>query len=97
MKDFYVYILKCADGSFYTGQTDDLEKRIAEHQEGKIQCFTMAKLPVLLVYQANFVTKEEAISAERQIKGWRRAKKQALINKNWDLLRILAKTSQSDK
>jgi len=57
----------------------------------------MAKLPVLLVYQANFVTREEAISAERQIKGWRRAKKQALINKNWDLLRILAKTSQSDK
>jgi len=97
MKNFYVYILKCADGSFYTGHTDDIEKRITEHQNGKIPCFTTAKLPVSLVYQANFVTRDEAIFAERQIKGWRRAKKQALIDKNWDLLRILAKTSQSDK
>jgi len=81
---FYVYILKCKDGSFYTGHTDDLEKRMNEHHEGCACSYTSSRLPVSLVYSQNFPTRLEALISERQIKGWSRKKKEALIRGDWE-------------
>ena len=83
---FYAYILRCADDSFYTGHTDDFEGRIAAHQQGLVEGYTKTRRPVRLEWAQEFETHYEALSAERQIKGWSRAKKQALIDGNWDLL-----------
>jgi len=81
---FYVYILKCSDGSFYTGHTESLEKRLAQHQQAYFSgCYTAKRLPVILVYQASFNTRDEALTIEMQVKGWSRKKKQALINDDW--------------
>ena len=74
MKDFFGYILQCSDGSFYTGHTDDLEKRVYEHQTQLHDCYTSKRLPVDLVFYKNFSSRDEAIAAERQIKGWSRIK-----------------------
>ena len=76
---FYCYILRCADGMYYCGHTESLEKRIGEHQTGLIKGFTSRKLPVKLLWSENFPTRVEALEAERRIKGWSRAKKEALI------------------
>jgi predicted GIY-YIG superfamily endonuclease len=75
---FWAY-MRCADGRFYAGHTDTLEQRIAQHQAGKGSDFTARRLPVMLVWSETFPTREEALAAERQIKGWSRAKKEALI------------------
>jgi predicted GIY-YIG superfamily endonuclease len=88
---FWVYIIKCADGSYYTGHTDDLESRVAMHQRGEIPGYTSRKRPVDLVYSEAFGTREEALSAEMQIKGWSRAKKQALIKGDWNEISLLAR------
>lgn len=73
-------MLQCSDGSYYTGHTDRLEQRVAEHQAGMSpDCYTFRRRPLRLVYQQMFQTRDEAFHAERQIKGWRRDKKQALI------------------
>jgi len=85
-KMYWVYILKCSDGSYYTGSTSNIEKRISEHQNGLIKCYTYSRRPVKLVFSEHFNRAYDAISAERQIKGWRRAKKIALINGDFDLL-----------
>ncbi len=90
MKDFFVYIIRCADGSFYIGHTDDIDKRMAEHKSQKYQCYTKLRLPVELVFCSAFASRDEAIVAERKIKGWSRAKKQALIDKNFELLHELS-------
>ncbi len=90
MKPFYLYILKCSDGSYYTGHTDDLGKRLAEHGEGYCE-YTAKRLPVELVFSDEFTTREDAFGRERQIKGWSRKKKEALIEGNWDKLKKLAK------
>lgn len=82
----YVYILKCADGSYYTGSTSDLEHRLAEHQAGFYRGYTSTRLPVELVWSAEFPTENDAFLIEHQIKGWSRAKKEALIRSNWDEL-----------
>jgi predicted GIY-YIG superfamily endonuclease len=76
---FWVYMLRCSDGSYYTGNTDDLEKRVAEHQTGEISGYTSTRRPVELVFDQEFATREEALSAELQIKGWSRKKKEAMI------------------
>jgi len=76
---FWVYILECSDGSYYTGHTDNLEKRLAEHKQGTLKCYTSSRLPVRLVFCSEFLTRDDAFSRERQIKGWSRQKKQALI------------------
>ncbi len=90
---FWVYILKCADGSYYTGHTDNLEKRIAEHQSDAIPgCHTHKRRPVILTFSQPFVTREEALAAERQIKGWSRAKKEAMIAGNWEEVSRLSKS-----
>lgn len=87
---FWVYILRCADGSYYTGHTDNLEKRIAEHQAGKLQGYTLKRRPVGLVFKEEFPTREEALSSERQIKGWSRKKKEAMIRGDWKEVQRLA-------
>jgi predicted GIY-YIG superfamily endonuclease len=88
---FWVYILRCSDGMYYTGHTDHLEKRVAQHQLGEIPGFTATRLPVALVYSQEFATREEALAAELQIKPWSRKKKEALIRGDWNALKRAAK------
>ena len=80
---FWTYILRCADGSYYTGHTDDLDHRIAQHQSGEIEGYTYTRRPVTLAWSQDFPTRIEALEAERQIKGWTRRKKEALIRGDW--------------
>jgi predicted GIY-YIG superfamily endonuclease len=80
----YVYILQCADGSYYTGSTINLDLRIEQHQTGYFEGYTESRLPVTLVWHAEVSTEDEAFQRERQIKGWSRAKKEALIRGDWD-------------
>ena len=94
---FFVYILKCADGSFYTGHTDNIEKRLFEHQNHEIKCYTSKRLPIELVYVDTFGTRDEALESERQIKGWSRKKKEALIQEDWqELVRLSAIRKNTD-
>jgi predicted GIY-YIG superfamily endonuclease len=95
MKPFWLYILKCSDGSYYLGHTDDLEKHLDQHYEGVPGCYTFKRRPVELVYQCEFETREEALSRELQLKGWTRAKKEALIRGYFDELHRLAKSRPS--
>ena len=87
---FWTYILKCADGSYYTGHTDNLEKRIAEHEAGVFPGYTVNRLPVSLVFSQEYQTREHALAGERQIKGWSRKKKEAMISGDWDEVSRLA-------
>ena len=76
----FVYILRCADGSYYVGSTrKSLEERIAEHNSGLLRGYTMSRRPVTLVWSQEFDRITDAIAMERRIKGWRRDKKEALI------------------
>lgn len=90
---FWVYILRCADGSYYTGHTDDLDKRIGEHQEGLCGGYTASRLPVVLAFSQECSTREEALAAEQQIKGWSRKKKEAMMRGDWAEVSRLAKGS----
>ena len=87
---FWVYILRCSDNSYYTGHTENLDLRIAEHQQGTITCYTSTRLPVCLVFSEAFSSREEALSAEQQIKGWSRKKKEAMMLGNWKEVQCLA-------
>lgn len=84
---FYVYILRCSDGTYYTGHTDDLERRIAQHQTGEIAGYTQDRRPVDLFWSESFETRAEALASELQIKGWSRKKKEALAAGNWAKLK----------
>ena len=96
MKTYYVYILKCSDGSYYTGITNYLEKRIYEHQAGLVsKCYTHNRRPLKCVYSADFNDVGLAIQSEKQIKGWGRKKKEALIKGDYKNLKILAKRPTS--
>jgi putative endonuclease len=75
----YMYILECANGYYYTGSTVDLIKRIQEHQNGEGANFTKDALPVKLVYYEQFCSIKDAFRREKQIQGWSRRKKEALI------------------
>jgi putative endonuclease len=87
----FLYILLCADGSYYVGTTrKELELRVAEHNAGSFGGYTLTRRPVILVYAEHFESIADAIAAERQIKGWSRAKKQALIEGDWNSIRALA-------
>ncbi len=77
----YTYIVQCSDGTYYTGWTNNLEKRIAAHNSGKGAKYTKTRTPVRLVYYEIFETKEEAMSREYGIKQWNRKRKQELIEK----------------
>ena len=92
MRVYWVYILKCSDNSYYTGMTSNLEQRLWDHENRKyLNSYTSTRLPVELVFIATFSEVEMAIDAEKQIKKWSRAKKEALINEKFDLLIALAK------
>lgn len=87
----WLYILRCADGSYYVGTTrDSLETRVAQHQAGTFAGYTR-RLPVALVFHQFFDHVEDAIAAERQIKGWRREKKEALIRGDFAALSALSR------
>jgi predicted GIY-YIG superfamily endonuclease len=86
MNYFYLCILQCSDGSYYVGHTDDIEKRISEHQSGKAHGYTSKRLPVKVAFTELFEDREVAKVAERQIKKWNRKKKEALINGNFEEL-----------
>lgn len=91
---FFAYILRCNDGSYYTGHTEDLEIRMAQHQTGALGGYTAKRLPVVLLWTQDFPTRDEAFDAERQIKGWSRAKKEALIAGDWSRVTELARNRQ---
>jgi putative endonuclease len=88
----WLYILRCADGSYYVGTTrTTLEQRIAEHDSGHFGGYTATRRPVTLVYSEWFDQITDAIAAERQIKGWSRAKKEALIHGDFEALKMVAR------
>ena len=87
---FTVYILRCSDGSYYTGQTDDLGARLEAHEQGDKESYTKGRRPVVLAFSEEFPTRAEALAVERQIKGWARDKKLALIERDWAALTRLA-------
>lgn len=88
---FWVYILKCRDGSYYTGHTDDLERRIGQHHAGSVPGYASERMPLELVWAAEFPTRIEALRQERVVKPWSRKKKEALIAEDWEQLRKLSK------
>ena len=87
----WMYILLCANGQYYTGSTNDLERRLAQHQMGEGANFTRKHLPVKLVYFEEFQLVSDAFYREKQVQGWSRAKKEALINGDKNKLHELAK------
>ena len=91
----WLYILRCADGSYYTGSTNNLPLRLAEHQAGEGSAYTRCRLPVELVYSQEFPSEHEAFLRERQVKGWSRAKKEALIRGDFEALIKLSKARSS--
>jgi putative endonuclease len=91
-KPFWMYILQCADGSFYTGHTDDLDQRIWQHDEAMFpDCYTADKRPLSLFYAEECQTREDAKRREYQVKNWSRAKKMALAKQDWPALNHFAK------
>jgi LAO/AO transport system kinase len=96
MRPFFVYLLRCSDASYYTGQTDDLEARLRQHAVGEIG-YTATRKPVELVWRGEFETRDAALAFERQVKGWSRLKKEALIAGDWDRMRELAQSKSAPK
>ncbi len=86
-----MYILKCANDAYYVGSTKDLELRINEHQNGEGSNYTKKHLPVKLVYYELFLRIDDAYNREKQVQGWSRIKKEALINREYDKLPELSK------
>lgn len=91
----WLYILSCADGSYYTGSTKNLSSRIAQHEAGEGCAYTSSRLPVKLVYSQDFPSEHQAFLRERQVKGWSRAKKEALIRGDFEALVELSKARSS--
>jgi putative endonuclease len=88
----YVYMLRCADGSYYVGSARrGLDRRVSEHNEGVYGGYTSTRRPVTLVWAEHFLNITDAIAVERQIKGWSRAKKEALVRGDYDAIQTLAK------
>jgi LAO/AO transport system kinase len=85
-------MLRCADGSYYLGHTDEIERRVAQHQAGEVEGYTHERRPVELVWTQETATRDEALAAERRLKGWSRAKKEALIARDWARVSELAKS-----
>ncbi|GEE02085.1 hypothetical protein nbrc107696_25310 [Gordonia spumicola] len=86
----YLYMLECADGSFYVGSTRNMFERLRQHRAGKGAAYTSRRLPVRLVYVAEFPTVDEAFAREKQVQGWGRAKRIALARGDFDLLHALS-------
>ncbi|WP_400077951.1 GIY-YIG nuclease family protein [Winogradskyella sp. R77965] len=91
MNFYYVYILKCSDNSYYTGITNNIDKRYNEHELGKYRdCYTYKRRPLKLVFNQQFNDVLQAIYFEKKIKKWTRLKKEALVNGDWNMLQILS-------
>jgi len=90
MGSYFLYILRCSDNSLYIGHTNDLDRRFGEHGEGSGSVHTAEKVAVEVVWGEEYETREEAFWRERQIKGWTRRKKEALIAGDWDRVKFLA-------
>jgi predicted GIY-YIG superfamily endonuclease len=88
---FWVYLLQCADQSYYVGHTDELEKRVLQHERGELDGYTSTRRPVRVIFTQEFASREEALTAERQIKGWSRKKKAALARGDWIEMSQLAR------
>jgi putative endonuclease len=90
---YFVYILECADGSYYTGSTDDINKRLWQHQEGvEASSYTYSRRPVRLVWTLEETQHYyDTLRWERQVKGWSRAKKQSLIRGDFDPIHEIVK------
>ncbi|NSW46012.1 MAG: GIY-YIG nuclease family protein [Bacteroidales bacterium] len=98
MKYLYVYILECSDKSYYTGVTNDIERRMFEHNSGySPKAYTYRRRPVKLLWLSEALKPSDAISLEKQIKGWSRPKKEAFIYQDWNKLKELSKSSSSSK
>lgn len=93
---FWVYILHCVGGRYYTRHTDNLEKRIGQHQAGEDRSYTVTHRPVKLVWSQACVTQEEALPAEIQIKGWGRKKKEAMMRNDWVEVSRLAQSKTEE-
>jgi len=92
MNTYFTYILKCSDDSYYVGVTNNLERRLEEHQEGKnTSSYTFSRRPLELVYYDTYIDVNQAIAREKQLKKWSRKKKQALIEENSSALVQLSK------
>jgi putative endonuclease len=91
MKPFFVYMLRCSDGSYYCGHTDNIEIRMQQHSNGT-SGYTCTRRPLALIWQGEFESREGALAFEQRIKGWSRAKKEALMAGDWERIRELAKS-----
>jgi putative endonuclease len=91
----WMYILECSDGSYYVGSTTDLERRLWQHNQGQGAKYTIRRRPVKLVFAAEFASVSDAYAAEKQVQGWRREKREALIQGNYDLLPELSRSKGS--
>ena len=92
MKHYTVYILLCSDNSYYVGFTNDIDERVYQHNKGiKRTAYTFSRRPVKLVFEGHFYNAKQGIAFEKQVKGWRRTKKEALINREWNKLPELSK------
>ncbi len=87
----WMYILECCDDSYYVGSTKDLKRRMSQHQDGKGSVYTSGRLPVKLVYCEEYDCVADAFYREKQVQGWTRRKREALINSTPELLPALAK------
>ncbi|MDI9592788.1 MAG: GIY-YIG nuclease family protein [Bacteroidota bacterium] len=98
MKSGYIYILLCADGTYYTGSTNNLELRLEQHQSGEGANYTRKRLPVELVYYEEYDSVADAFYREKQVQGWSRKKKEALIEgKNKELAKLAKKVFRKMK
>lgn len=94
--DYYIYLLECSDKKYYTGVTNDLIRRIWEHQNGiDPKCYTYSRRPVKLMYSENFPEINYAIVREKQIKGWNRKKKEALTSGEFNKLQELSRSNEN--
>jgi tRNA/rRNA methyltransferase len=88
---FYAYMLRCSDGTYYVGHSENLELRVAQHNHGEIPGYTHTRRPVDLVWSEGFQTRDDAFAVEMKLKGWSRAKKAALIAGDWEAISALAR------
>ncbi|HUR90518.1 MAG TPA: GIY-YIG nuclease family protein [Ramlibacter sp.] len=94
MRPFFAYMLECGDGSYYCGHTDDLEARMQQHSAGAVG-YTSTRKPFRLIWQGEFESREGALAFELRIKGWSRAKKEALVAGDWEKIKLLARSRTS--
>lgn len=97
MQDFYVYILKCADGSYYIGHTDNIHKRLSQYEEGQGCSYTRNRLPFEVMAIMPCASRMAALVFEQKIKRWSRVKKEALIRRDWEKVSLLGKKEFNEK